>query len=421
MDKPLALTPLRMSKLKHLLLVLGPGILFAGAAVGGSHLVQSTRAGALFGFTLLPLVLLINLLKYPFFEFAQRYTVITNNNILQGYYKLHPKALGLFFLISAISSFITIAAVSFIAASILAYIFHISSHIALSIILISSICLLLLGSFGLLDKFIKTLMLILTIAVIIAAMLSMKHASSQLKLTSFDGLWTLSGFTFMIALMGWMPAPLDGAAWTSLWLQQRISHTKYHPNLKEVLFDFRFGYCLTTLLALLFLTLGAMMMFRARITFSANGILFSEQLIDLFGLTLGQWSEIIVSIAALATMVSTTVTCLDAYPRVLTKSTVLLFKRSGRFEGYLYWFFLILFGFSTFITINFFQSNLKRLIDVATILAFLSAPFIGWLNIKLIRQAKELYPGRTLMSLAIIGLIFLTCISLAFIIIKVVT
>ena len=47
---------------------LGPGLLFAGAAIGVSHLVQSTRAGADFGFGLLWALLLVNLLKYPFFN-----------------------------------------------------------------------------------------------------------------------------------------------------------------------------------------------------------------------------------------------------------------------------------------------------------------------------------------------------------------
>ena len=40
---------------------LGPGLLFAAAAVGVSHLVQSTRAGADFGFGLLWALLLANL------------------------------------------------------------------------------------------------------------------------------------------------------------------------------------------------------------------------------------------------------------------------------------------------------------------------------------------------------------------------
>ena len=43
---------------------LGPGLLFAGAAIGVSHLVQSTRAGADYGWGLIWALLLINLFKY---------------------------------------------------------------------------------------------------------------------------------------------------------------------------------------------------------------------------------------------------------------------------------------------------------------------------------------------------------------------
>ena len=52
----------------NLLAALGPGLLWAGTAVGVSHLVQSTRAGAGYGMTLLTVVLIANLLKYPAFE-----------------------------------------------------------------------------------------------------------------------------------------------------------------------------------------------------------------------------------------------------------------------------------------------------------------------------------------------------------------
>ena len=47
---------------------LGPGLLFAGGAIGVSHLVQSTRAGADFGFGLLWALLLINLIKRKIFN-----------------------------------------------------------------------------------------------------------------------------------------------------------------------------------------------------------------------------------------------------------------------------------------------------------------------------------------------------------------
>ena len=42
---------------------LGPGLLFAGAAIGVSHLVQSTRAGADFGFSLIWALILANFIK----------------------------------------------------------------------------------------------------------------------------------------------------------------------------------------------------------------------------------------------------------------------------------------------------------------------------------------------------------------------
>ena len=42
---------------------LGPGLIFAGASIGVSHLVQSTRAGADFGLGLIWALLLINLFQ----------------------------------------------------------------------------------------------------------------------------------------------------------------------------------------------------------------------------------------------------------------------------------------------------------------------------------------------------------------------
>ena len=41
---------------------LGQGLLFAGAAIGVSHLVQSTRAGADFGFGLIWALILLSLI-----------------------------------------------------------------------------------------------------------------------------------------------------------------------------------------------------------------------------------------------------------------------------------------------------------------------------------------------------------------------
>ena len=53
---------------KTFLQTLGPGLLFAGAAIGVSHLVQSTKAGAEFGFGLFGLYYLFIFLNILFFN-----------------------------------------------------------------------------------------------------------------------------------------------------------------------------------------------------------------------------------------------------------------------------------------------------------------------------------------------------------------
>ena len=47
-----------INKIFYIFRLLGPGILFASTAIGVSHLVQSTRAGAQFGFTLIGFALI---------------------------------------------------------------------------------------------------------------------------------------------------------------------------------------------------------------------------------------------------------------------------------------------------------------------------------------------------------------------------
>ena len=64
---------------------LGPGILMAATAIGGSHLILSTKAGAVFGFSLLWLILAANLFKYHAFEFAPRYTITTGRSLLDAW------------------------------------------------------------------------------------------------------------------------------------------------------------------------------------------------------------------------------------------------------------------------------------------------------------------------------------------------
>ncbi len=75
---------------------LGPGIMMAAAAVGGSHLVASTKAGAIYGWQLAALILLVNLFKYPFFRAGVQYTAGTGETLVEGYARLGRPYLWLF-------------------------------------------------------------------------------------------------------------------------------------------------------------------------------------------------------------------------------------------------------------------------------------------------------------------------------------
>ena len=91
---------------RSLLKAIGPGILFASTAIGVSHLVQSTRAGADYSFGLLLAIVLANILKYPFFEYGSRYANATGKSIIDGYLNLGKWALWLYFIITISSMFL---------------------------------------------------------------------------------------------------------------------------------------------------------------------------------------------------------------------------------------------------------------------------------------------------------------------------
>src|SRR5690625_5541272 len=82
--------------------------------------------------------------------------------------------------------------------------------------------------------------------------------------------------------MGWMPIPIDAAAWQSIWTLERIKQTGYKPKLGEVQFDFNLGYIGTATIALCFLTLGAFLMFGSGQEYATSAAAFSNQFIELY-------------------------------------------------------------------------------------------------------------------------------------------
>ena len=390
---------------------LGPGLLFAGAAVGVSHLVQSTRAGADFGFGLLWALLIAALFKYPFFQFGPRYAAATGETLLDGYKKLGKGILVVSYSISFVTMFIIQAAVTIVTAGLAVNLFGLFDMATWSMLItIISISLLLIGKYKLLDSLMKYVILVLTICTLIAVSAALMKNNQAFTFTQVFPKGTIE-ITFLIAFLGWMPAPLDVSIWQSIWSLEKDKATLKTTTTKQAIFDFNVGYVGTIFLAVCFVILGALVMYNSGESFSNKGDVFASQLIALYTQNLGKFTYIFISIAAFTTMFSTTITTLDASPRTMSKANDLLFSEKIKLG---YWFWIILLGIGTYIILRYFRDNMGLMVKIATILSFLTAPFYAILNFILIsgkHTPKKHQPSLYLKILSVCGIIFLIVFS----------
>ena len=391
---------------------IGPGLLFAGAAIGVSHLVQSTRAGADFGFGLVWALLLVNIFKYPFFQFGPRYALATGESLLDGYKKLGKGVLVTYFILSIATMFTIQLAVTIVTAGLASSIFgdFISLEFWTVIILGINFSILVFGKYSFLDKLMKVIVLTLTISTVVAVIIALSNNQTSFSFAQILPKNSVE-IAFLIAFMGWMPAPLDISIWHSLWAIEKHKDTNTY-DVKSSLFDFNVGYLFTIILGLGFISLGALVMFHTEDVFSGSASEFSNQLINMYTKNLGSWSYVIIGIAAFTTMFSTTLTTLDASPRAMEKTTQLLFGNILK-RGYLFW--LLILALGTIFIFFFLNSEMGLLIKIATRLSFLTAPFYAIINYRLISSKhtpKECQPSIKMHILSILGILFLIAFSI---------
>ena len=376
-----------------------------------SHLVQSTRAGADYGWGLIWALLLINLFKYPFFQYGPRYAQATGETLLDGYHKLGKGYLWAYFFVNLGTMFTIQSAVTVVTAGLASKLFGITEDIVIWSVIITLFCsvILVLGRFHWLDKFIKVIMISLAISSVLAVGVAFYTNEGTL---SFQQIFPSgSGLLFLIAFLGWMPAPLDISIWHSIWTLEKNKIQVKRPSLSESLFDFNVGYIATTFFALCFVGLGALVMFGTGIEFSNQGGAFAGQLIQLYTSNLGEAAYGLIAVAAFSTMLSTTITTLDASPRAMSKTIQLLFKKEKSY--YIPW--LLILGLGTGCIFLFLLSEMGQLVQIATVLSFITAPLYAFLNFRLVlskQMPREHQPKKGLKVLSIIGLLVLTGFTL---------
>lgn len=415
------------NKLSSFLKTLGPGILFASTAIGVSHLVQSTRAGAEYGFELLWLVLLTNLLKYPFFEYGSRYANATGTSLIDGYKRVGNWMLWFYFIITIASMFFVTAAVGAVTSGFLDNLFGISSLIEngafITTIALFIICftLLVFGKYNVLDKLIKIIGSTLLISTLLAFILTLiKGPAEQISEFQTPEIWSTAGIGFMIALMGWMPTAVDLSTWNSLWTIERIKETGYKPSLKETLLDFNFGYIISALLSICFITMGAYLVFGTGKTMPDSSAGFANEVVTLYTATMGNWSYLLIAAAAFSIMFGTSIAVFDGYARSLKRTSELIFLKDDKASDNrnLYTISLLILTVGGFLIIWKFGSSIRFLIDLAMTISFLIAPLIAIINFRLVSKKyvdKQAVPPLWMKVLSWAGIVFLLGFSVCYI------
>jgi len=410
-------------KLKNFLKTLGPGILFASTAIGVSHLVQSTRAGAKFGFGLVGLVLITNLIKYPFFEYGSRYANATGTSLIDGYKKIGKWMLYVYMAITALSMFFVTAAVGFVTAGFLDNLFGLSTRFGLVnnqiilILFIACTAVLLVGKYKVLDKMIKIIGITLLLSTLIAFILTLINGPIEPHIAFIEPiLWEMDNLPFIIALMGWMPTAVDLSTWNSIWTVERIKETNYKPSLKETLADFNFGYIASALLSICFITLGAYLMFGSGENLPDSAHLFAGKVVEMYTSAIGSWSFYLIAAASFSIMFGTAIAVFDGYARSMSKCVSLISEKEEKSANYSIT--LIILIIVSFFIVNQFLHKLKDLIDLAMIISFIIAPIIAIVNFKLVGKkyvGKDYEPKPWLKVLSYIGITILTSFTLFFI------
>jgi Mn2+/Fe2+ NRAMP family transporter len=387
--------------------------MLAAAAVGVSHLVQSTKAGADFGLSLSWLIIVIAIIKYPAFRFGVDYSNHTGNSLVAGYKKqgrLAQAWLGLAFFVDM---FVATAALSLVTAGMLIATFDLpftASQVSVAV-LVASALLLLNGSYAKSEGIIKVLVLIFTIFTVLSTLIVLPVLGSEGR--DLFGSITLdqSMMLFVIAMAGWMPMPMTGSIFLSMWAKEKQSlqnNEGQGANSKSVaIMDLKFGWILTVVLALCFLILGAAVLFQTGHETPASAPAMAATLFKIFTSVIGDWAFPVIAATAITVMWSSVFSVIDVIPRLCC----------SLFDTKKYNLFLVIQLVGSAIVVTFFMGSFKTFIAFATSAGFITAPVIAYYNYKSVisdEVSKSYVPSKKLVVWHWVSFYILLAFTLAY-------
>ncbi len=349
---------------KKIIQSLGPGLLFAGASVGVSHLVQSTRAGVEIGFWGIFIIIAIHFLRYPSFLVGPLYSLKTKKSLVEAYVERGKYNLYVLFFVILTSMFSIIAAISMLCSALFVNLFDFGeASLSKSILLLLfSFAFLMLGGLRALERFMKFIFVFVTLILLYLGTQVVPEVSLSFSIPEIDA----RKLAFLIAFIGWMPTGMDVTLMTSEWTLKKQNYS---------IDEFKSCYIMTCLLALFFVVFG---MTASGLEFSAKTTIFVNQILSLITAPLPDLLYLPVGFALFLVLYSTLLTVMDGFPRVLTDCL------HFHFENWKNAYSSILLFAGAVVLLLFFSSSLKQMIDFATSLGFYISPLFTYWNHKIL-------------------------------------
>ena len=402
--------------------IIGPGILYAAAAVGISHLVQATRTGAVYGLSLTVVIIFACILKYPGIRFGTDYAVATGNNLIVSYIKQGRFALAVFLSNVVFTVLFVPVAIALVTAGLLKGLFglNLSDMVLTAIVLFSAGMILIRGQYRLLEQITKVLVAVFTVLIFFAVIAVVGKVD-----------WTPSNFIpppidtvtlfFIVTITGFMPSPMTAGTISSLWITAKTRQTGYIPTHAEARLDFNIGFSTSLILALFFMLLGAGIMFGSGAEFAASSGGFAQQLIDIFTQTIGGWSFWVIGLAAIAVMYSSVLTVLDGnvrFVQILLGHLVPSFKGDDKAaKPNMYNIIVLSVCIGAAVVLSFFMQSFRAFIDLVSVVVAITAPLMAILNHRAIRSDEipnASRPTRLMVVWSLLGILILSLVSLCY-------
>ncbi len=405
------------NRIRQIFRVIGPGIVFASLCIGETHLALLAYTGALYGYSLLWVVIMVHVLYYPNFEYAQRYAVVTGETLIDGYARVKigrflSVVLILFMFVTPpliMSSLLGLSGSVLYAA--LPMIGYESWCVILFIITLSII---LGGRYKMIERISKLMVLIIVLTAILVFLVSPPEPTEF-----FAGLVPTIPATagVMIVIVAILRAPTDPAVsiflsgWAvkkrSEWLENEsksISQSDIGKMLKNSLFDVRLGFVISCLVAVIFLSIGATVLRPLGIV--PEGVEVSLRLSRIFTDTLGPWMFPVFIITLFAAFWGGYLAAMDGIKTLFGNLTRQVFKVEKSLSNRLTIGYLLLVTTSGLLM----TTIVKRpmiIVLLAVSVGLINIPLIFGLNIYCVNRliSKAYQPSNANKVLAILGFI----------------